>query len=154
MWWQDRLPALLSLSFVLGLLSVPGLIIVSVYLLCSAQPQNTPLPLLFLFLFFFAVPLRGGQAALKLCLSNIYSSTLWKERVCWTGVFLFIQLYRCALRDCSVWLQPSSVCYQLWSEIKSLTLAATGGVNSTEPMRELAHSASSNMAAGLSLALH
>lgn len=38
MWWQDRLPALLSLSFALGLLGVPGLIIQSMYLLCSSNP--------------------------------------------------------------------------------------------------------------------
>lgn len=87
MWWQDRLPALLSLSFVPGLHGVPALIIMSVYLHCTERPQNTPLPL-------FTSAYRGQQA-FKLQVRHLYSFTICKERFVervWS-TFLFIQLY-------------------------------------------------------------
>lgn len=116
MWWQDRLPALLSLSFVLGLLSVPR----------PYHQVRVPAPLRD-----FCLPTLygGGRPALKPSLQRLLLFSFhWKEKKrkvvaggmwCWTGLQLplihrALQMYTYRLHRAN---KAFTVHHQLWSKV-------------------------------------
>lgn len=113
MWWQDRLPALLSLLFVLGLLSVPGLIIESMYRLCA---ETSVYPL---FIERVTSTKALGPALTLLTVKR-------QKKVCWTC--LQNRLIHKAVQIRAEKL-PFAVCHQLSGKIKSLTLNETSSAN-------------------------
>lgn len=140
MWWQDRLPALLSLSFVLGLLSVPRPYHqVHVPAPLPAAPQSSASPV-------YTLYVQGDQH--KSLRSSIYSSSVSTEKK-WGGErgggdveqvcsFLwFIELFKCTLTDCTV--QIKLLLFTGSFEAKSLTPEATRGANRSNNKEESWH---------------
>lgn len=102
MWWQDRLPALLSLSFVPGLLGVPP-VLSSCPCTCSAplslKKKHTAASVYWLFIW------RARR--IKATAATFTPLQFAKKKVC--SLFLFIRLYKCTLGGaarCSYSLPP------------------------------------------------
>ncbi len=149
MWWQDRLPALLSLSFVLGLHGVPGLIIMFMYLLCTAQPQN-------ILLLLFTDSFYGGQPAIKLWVQHLLLYSLQRKGLLnrfgassysysATNAHLGAAQYDCSLLLFATSFEAKS---SLWHWQPSMGQTVLYQWGNWKP----ACTASSNMAAGFSLA--
>lgn len=144
--WQDRLPALLSLSFVPGLLGVPALIIVSMYLRCTAQPPKHTATLL------FTGSLYGGQPALKLRLQHFLFYSLQRK-----GLQRLLLPHTALQRRTWGLLGTTKPFYSSPLALKQRQVFDTGSHQWDKQFcpneGNLACTASSNMAAGFSLAV-